>query len=136
MTNSVVVRLIRTRLMARWAVQGALIAALPSGWLVLLVHFSRPAVLASSLAILSGAAAGAALAVLYQAAGRIRFWAIVLGLCLAGLAIGAIFAVRSGLGQPLLWLWLLVLPIALSLWVLLAYGASVLIKRLKITTKR
>ena len=125
MTTLPASRQIRNRVALRWALLGAITALLLSGWLVWLVNFSRLALLAGSLSVVSGAAVGALLAAVYQVVGRAWFWVIALVLGLAGLALG----VARGPGHSLPWLAPLILAVALTLWVLSAYALSVLRRR-------
>jgi peptidoglycan/LPS O-acetylase OafA/YrhL len=117
------------RLVRRWTLLGAAIAALFSAWLLLLVPNSARAALAGVISIVGGASAGAMLAVLYQGVGRVWFWVIALGLSVVGLALGVTIAYTWDAGRALPWVLFLALALALSVWVLLAYALSVLRRR-------
>lgn len=128
MTMAAFSRLLRSRLVGRWALFGAVSAGILISALLILPTLSHPSMataLAGVVTIACGAVVGAVAAILYLVAGRLWFWGIVLVLSVAFLVYGTTSRRLSGPGSPLIWV-MVVVAIGLSLWVLLAYGLSVL----------
>jgi hypothetical protein len=120
-------RRISVRLAVFWALLGALTAGVICGPVVIpaLRQASPAAAMAGLSAIASGAMVGAGLAALFQAAGRLHFWVLVLTLSAAALTYVATTLEITRSGVLLLWAGLTV-AIALSLWQLSASGLHVL----------
>jgi hypothetical protein len=120
-------RRISVRLAVLWALFGAVTAGVTCGPVVIpaLRQASPQAAMAGLSAILSGAMVGAVLAVLFQAAGRLRFWVLVLALSAAALVYVATTMEITRSGVLLLWAGLTI-AILLSLWHISAYGLHVL----------
>jgi hypothetical protein len=79
MAIATVSRLLRSRLVGRWALFGAVTAGILIGALLILPtlsHPSRTRALAGVVSIASGAVAGAVAASLYQVVGRLWFWVL------------------------------------------------------------
>lgn len=123
MTIANCLRRISGRLVAKWALFAAVSAGVLAGPLLIPALWQAPlaAVVAVLGAMVSGATVGAVAAVLFQVAGRSRFWVLAMGLNVACLAYVAAAREITRNGTLLLWAGLTI-AIALCLWHLLAYG--------------
>jgi uncharacterized protein with PQ loop repeat len=120
----------RSCLVARWVLFGVVIAALISTLLLLpaLLHLSVEGMRAGIIATTASAVICAMAAVLYQIAGRLRFWVIVFALSVASLPLAMTLGKPIFLNAPIVWVGVAALGL-LSAWVLLAYGLHSLHRR-------